>query len=72
MSPTVDEMQHGINHLVDRVLEVSKGIAWQKKYSSNVTKDKGLSLSVYTERYMNMNCLYKFHVIIEFGLFIFA
>uniref|UniRef100_A0A3B4XA16 Dynein axonemal heavy chain 8 n=1 Tax=Seriola lalandi dorsalis TaxID=1841481 RepID=A0A3B4XA16_SERLL len=29
MIPTIDEIQHAINHLIDRVLEVSKGITWQ-------------------------------------------
>lgn len=50
MSPTIDEMQQAINHLIDRVLEVIKCITWQKKYSNSGTKDEGLSLSVCTCR----------------------
>ncbi|XP_056247105.1 dynein axonemal heavy chain 8-like [Seriola aureovittata] len=43
MIPTIDEIQHAINHLIDRVLEVSKGITWQHymECSPVGTKNKG-------------------------------
>ncbi|CAK6957757.1 dynein axonemal heavy chain 8-like [Scomber scombrus] len=42
MIPTVDEIQHTISHLIDLLLEVSKGITcWQREYSHDGTKSKG-------------------------------
>lgn len=41
MIPTVDEIQQATNHLIDLVLEVSKGIAWQQECSPDDTKNKG-------------------------------
>lgn len=50
MVPTVDEIQQAINHLIDLVLEVSKGITcWQREYSHDGTKAKGGSLSRYVQ-----------------------
>ena len=48
MTPTVDEIQQAINQLTDLVLEVSKGVTWQRGYSHDATKNKGESLSACT------------------------
>ncbi|XP_026153434.1 dynein heavy chain 8, axonemal-like [Mastacembelus armatus] len=40
ISPSVDEIQHTINNLVDMILEVSKHISWQQECSGNTTKSK--------------------------------
>ncbi|KAM8728478.1 dynein axonemal heavy chain 8-like [Acanthopagrus schlegelii] len=40
MSPTVDEIQHFINQLVDLVLGVSKEVVWKLEYSCDGTKNK--------------------------------
>ncbi|KAI9544461.1 hypothetical protein NQZ68_001334 [Dissostichus eleginoides] len=41
MIPAVEEIQQAINRLIDLVLEISKGIAWQREYSHDGTKNKG-------------------------------
>ncbi|XP_041805872.1 dynein heavy chain 8, axonemal-like [Chelmon rostratus] len=41
MIPTIDEIQQAVNRLIDLVLEVSKGVAWQQVYSHDATKNKG-------------------------------
>ncbi|XP_065810510.1 dynein axonemal heavy chain 8 [Labrus bergylta] len=38
MVPTVDELQQGINQLIELVLEVSKGVVWQWEYTDDSTK----------------------------------
>lgn len=43
MIPTVDEIQQATNDLIDLVLEVSKGIAWQQECTHNDTENKGKS-----------------------------
>lgn len=48
MIPTVDEIQHFINQLVDLVLGVSKEVVWKLEYSRDGTKNKGKSLPVFT------------------------
>ncbi|XP_037644332.1 dynein heavy chain 8, axonemal-like isoform X1 [Sebastes umbrosus] len=40
MIPTVVETQQAINQLINLVLEISKGIAWQREYSHDGTKNK--------------------------------
>ncbi|KAG7229074.1 hypothetical protein INR49_013193 [Caranx melampygus] len=61
MSPTVDEMQRAINHLIERVLEVIKGITWLKKYSNSGTKDEDplkKTLKVETKAWKKLLCKY--------------
>ncbi|KAI3374766.1 hypothetical protein L3Q82_021323, partial [Scortum barcoo] len=41
MVPTVDEIQQAVNQLIDLVLEVSKGVTWQREYSHSGTNNKG-------------------------------
>ncbi|XP_034008681.1 dynein heavy chain 8, axonemal-like [Trematomus bernacchii] len=41
MIPAIEEIQQAINRLIDLVLEISKGIAWQREYSHDGTKNKG-------------------------------
>lgn len=41
MIPSIDKMQQGINQITDYVLEVSKGIEWDKQFRSDDTQDKG-------------------------------
>ncbi|KAM9349881.1 dynein axonemal heavy chain 8-like [Symphorus nematophorus] len=41
MTPTVDEIQQAMNQLTDLVLEVSKGVTWQRGYSHDATKNNG-------------------------------
>ncbi|KAF3858031.1 hypothetical protein F7725_011232 [Dissostichus mawsoni] len=43
MIPAVEEIQQAINRLIDLVLEISKGIAWQREYSHDGTKNKAVS-----------------------------
>lgn len=50
MIPTVDEIQQATNHLIDLVLEVSKGIAWEQECSHDDTKTRGKSLIACTCR----------------------
>ncbi|GLD50869.1 dynein heavy chain 8, axonemal [Lates japonicus] len=38
MIPTVDDIQHVINQLIDLVMEVSKGISWQREYTQDENK----------------------------------
>ncbi len=58
MIPTVDEIQQqAINQLIDLVLEVSKGVTWQREYSHSGTKNKGKSLPACT--WMKKNLKYK-------------
>uniref|UniRef100_UPI0037E892BB dynein axonemal heavy chain 8-like n=1 Tax=Semicossyphus pulcher TaxID=241346 RepID=UPI0037E892BB len=40
MVPTVGEIQQAINQLTDLVLEVSKGIVWQREYTHDSAKNK--------------------------------
>ncbi|KAM4740016.1 dynein axonemal heavy chain 8-like [Anableps anableps] len=40
MIPSIEEIQHSINQITDSVLEVSKGIAWDREFRFDDTKEK--------------------------------
>lgn len=41
MIPSIDEIQYGINQLSDAVVEISKGIAWDREFSWEYSEAKG-------------------------------
>lgn len=48
MIPTVDDIQHVINQLINLVMEVSKGISWQREYTHD--ENKGMSLTMFLKK----------------------
>ncbi|TNN84661.1 Dynein heavy chain 5, axonemal [Liparis tanakae] len=61
MIPTVDKIQQAINRLIDLVLDISKGIAWQKAYMADGATDTELlkkSLTVETKAWKKLLCKY--------------
>lgn len=48
MVPSFDEIQEGINQLIDLVLGVSKGVVWQLEYTQDPSENKGRPLSLCT------------------------
>ncbi|XP_078119766.1 dynein axonemal heavy chain 8-like [Sander vitreus] len=66
MIPTEDEIQQAINRLIDLVLEISKGIAWQWEYSQSGTKNKGGEKENFYHRVVEHKDIKKALVILKY------
>ncbi|XP_070701078.1 dynein axonemal heavy chain 8-like [Pempheris klunzingeri] len=65
MSPTVDGIQQAINQLIDLVLEVSKGVGWQREYTHDATKNKGGEKENFHHRVVDHKDIQKVVVILK-------
>ncbi|XP_056290683.1 dynein axonemal heavy chain 8-like [Pseudoliparis swirei] len=65
MIPTVDKIQQAINRLIDLVLDISKGIAWQKAYMADGATNTGRRKENFYQRVVQQKDIKKVVIVLK-------